>query len=79
MKRNFQNYIHRNDSDVSIEEFNNRYAYFNKVNQFADNEGLPQEYELILKRLFSMYCRQIFWSLIQNDDIEDIFEQILQL
>jgi hypothetical protein len=24
-----------------------------------------------------MYCRQIFWSLIQNDEIETIFEQIL--
>jgi len=59
---------------VSIEEFNNRYAYYKQVNTFAVNEALPQEYQQILKRLFGMYCRQIFWSLIQNDDIEVIFD-----
>jgi hypothetical protein len=31
-----------------------------------------------MRRLFNMYCRQIFWSLIQNDDIIRIFELILQ-
>jgi hypothetical protein len=30
-----------------------------------------------MKRLFNQYCRQIFWSLIQNDDIEKIFSLIL--
>jgi len=38
---------------------------------------LSQEYEKIMRRLFNQYCRQIFWSLIQNDDIEKIFELIL--
>lgn len=60
-----------------MEDFNDRHAYFEKVNSFSENEGLYFEYEKILKRLFAMYCRQIFWSLIQNDEIETIFEQIL--
>jgi len=57
LKRNFHNYINRDDRDMSIEEFNDRHAYFNKVNCFGGNEQLPSEYEMILKRLFSMYCR----------------------
>lgn len=61
---------------MSAEDFNDRHAYHSKVNGFSDDEALPGEYEVILKRLFSMYCRQIFWSLIQNDDVEAIFEQI---
>ena len=77
LKRNFMNYVYRNEGDANVEDFNDRHAYFEKVNAFADNEGLYFEYEKILKRLFAMYCRQIFWSLIQNDEIETIFEQIL--
>lgn len=79
LKHNFLSYANRNEGEheVSIEEFNDRHAYFAKVNSFTDKEGLPQEYERIVKRLFNMYCRQIFWSLIQNDDIEKIFELIL--
>jgi hypothetical protein len=59
---------------MGVEDFNDRHAYYTKVNGFSENEALPSEYEMILKRLFSMYCRQIFWSLIQNDDVEAIFE-----
>ena len=79
LKHNFLSYVGRNENehDVSIEEFNDRHAYFNKVNTFTGQEGLSQEYERIIKRLFNIYCRQIFWSLIQNDDIEKIFELIL--
>lgn len=59
LKHNFLSYANRNEGehDVSIEEFNDRHAYFAKVNTFADKEGLSQEYERIIKRLFNMYCR----------------------
>jgi hypothetical protein len=76
MRRNVHNYINREDREGGIEDFNDRYAYYQKVNVFAESESLPTEYETILKRLFSMYCRQIFWSLIQNDEVESIFGQI---
>ena len=76
MRRNVHNYINREDREGGIEDFNDRYAYYQKVNVFAESESLPAEYETILKRLFSMYCRQIFWSLIQNDEVESIFGQI---
>ena len=36
------------------------------------------EYEKALIRLFNMYCRHVFWSLIQKDDIEKIFEMVLE-
>ena len=29
-------------------------------------------------RLFNMYCRHVFWSLIQKDDIEKIFTMVLE-
>lgn len=77
LKKNFINFVYRSEGDASVEGFNDRAAYFEKVNSFSDNEGLYFEYEKILKRLFAMYCRQIFWSLVQNDEIEAIFEQIL--
>ena len=36
------------------------------------------DYEKSLIRLFNMYCRQVFWSLIQKDDIEKIFDMVLE-
>jgi hypothetical protein len=79
LKTNLHNWINRNDGEISIDEYNDRNAYFSKVNVFEGGEGIILEYERILKRLFSMYCRQIFWSFIQNDNIETIFEQILNI
>ena len=31
-----------------------------------------------MARLFNMYCRHVFWSLIQKDDIEKVFHVILE-
>lgn len=76
LKKNFKNFVYRSEGDANVDDFNDRHAYFEKVNIFQHQEGLYFEYEKILKRLFAMYCRQIFWSLIQNDEVESIFGQI---
>ncbi len=34
-------------------------------------------YEKSIRRLFNMYCRAIFWNLIQKDKISKIFDFLL--
>jgi hypothetical protein len=34
-------------------------------------------YESKIKRLFNIYCRQIFWSIVQKDKIEFLFDFLL--
>lgn len=52
-------------------------ALFEAVNNFSKKD-IAQDYEKSMARLFNMYCRHVFWSLIQKDDIERIFSVILQ-
>lgn len=44
----------------------------NKKGSKADN--LASMFETCLRRLFSMQCRQVFWSLIKRDKVEEITE-----
>lgn len=49
---------------------------FDCISNFSKKD-LPMEYEKTLIRLFNMYCRHVFWSLIQKDDVTVIFSLIL--
>ena len=49
---------------------------FDCISNFSKKD-LPMEYEKTLIRLFNMYCRHVFWSLIQKDDVSVIFSLIL--
>jgi hypothetical protein len=35
---------------------------------------IANAYEKVISHLYNMYCRQIFWSLIQKDDMAKLFE-----
>lgn len=52
-------------------------ALYDAINSFSKKD-LAAEYEKSLIRLFNMYCRHVFWSLIQKDDIETIFSMVLE-
>ena len=75
LKNSFQRYLDRSDEDR--EGSSTKDALFDAINSF-NKKDLPGEYEKSLIRLFNMYCRHVFWSLIQKDDIEKIFSMILE-
>lgn len=35
---------------------------------------IANAYEKVILHLYNMYCRQIFWSLIQKDDMAKLFD-----
>ena len=37
---------------------------------------LASEYEKVMMRLNNMYCRQIFWNMIQKDNMEELFKAL---
>ena len=52
-------------------------ALYDAINNYSKKE-LAADYEKSMIRLFNMYCRHVFWSLIQKDDIEKIFRMVLE-
>jgi len=50
---------------------------YNRAISTADDQDLALSYEKSLERLFNMYCRRIFWSLIKKDKISEIFKSLL--
>ena len=76
LKVGFQQYLDKQFSDKQNDN-STKDALFDAVNNFS-KQDLPGEYEKTLIRLCNMYCRHVFWSLIQKDDLDSIFSLILE-
>jgi len=77
LKNSFQQHIEKQFSDKSGDS-TSKDALFDAINGFS-KQDLAAEYEKSLIRLFNMYCRHVFWSLIQKEqDIEKIFSLVLE-
>ena len=61
LKSNFYQIMERAHSDH--QERSTRDALFDTINNFSKKD-LALDYEKSLIRLFNMYCRHVFWSLI---------------
>lgn len=48
LKKNFTNFIYRSESEVSVDEFNGRDAYYQKVYGKIADDHLHTEYEAVL-------------------------------
>lgn len=62
------------EKDVPAKPIEGRFWSDTKV---ADSD-LASLYEQKIKRLFNIYCRQIFWSIVQKDKIEFLFDLLLK-
>lgn len=62
------------EKDVHAKPIEGRFWSDTKV---ADSD-LASLYEQKIKRLFNIYCRQIFWSIVQKDKIEFLFDFLLK-
>jgi len=62
LKTSFSQYLERQHDD-KVSGSSSHDALFECINTFNRND-LPGEYEKSLIRLFNMYCRHVFWSLI---------------
>ncbi|CDW71537.1 UNKNOWN [Stylonychia lemnae] len=75
LKNSFHHYMERTHPDAH--EKSSKDALFDTINSFSKKD-LAADYEKSMIRLFNMYCRHVFWSLIQKDDIHNLFSMVLE-